>query len=49
VGGVAFAEGSRVGDPLGIPGVVLPEPEDEIQVFSVLLDEKEPLLEILET
>ena len=49
MGGVAPEDGSGVVHPLGIPGVVVLEPEDEIVVFSVLLDEEKPLLEILET
>lgn len=34
-------------DPLGIPSIILLEPEDEIKIFGVLLNEEEPLLEIL--
>lgn len=35
--------------PPSIPGIVLLEPEDKIQVFSALLYKEEPFLEILET
>lgn len=47
--GILFEDGSGVVHPLGIPGVIILEPEDEIQVFCVLLNEEEPFLEILET
>lgn len=49
MGGILFEDRSGVVHPLGIPCVILPEPEDEIEVFGVLLDEEEPFLEILET
>jgi len=38
----------RVVHPLGVPGVILRKPEDEVEVFRVLLDKEEPFLEILE-
>ena len=46
--GIMSEERSRGVRPLSVPGVVLLEPEDEIEVFRVLLDEEEPFLEILE-
>ena len=49
MGGVLSEDRSSVVYPLGIPSVILLEPEDEIEVFSVLLDEEKPFLEILET
>ena len=49
MGGIVFEDGSGAVRPLGIPGVILLEPEDEIEVFSVLLDEEKPFLKVLET
>lgn len=43
--GVRFEEGLCVVHQLGVPGV----PEDEINNFSVLLDEEKPFTESLET
>ena len=43
-----FVQGSRVFHPLGVASVILLQPEDEIEVFRVLLDEEKPFLEILE-
>lgn len=47
MGGILPEESSGVVRPLGIPGAVLLEPEDEIEVLGVLLDEEEPFLKIL--
>ena len=44
-----FEEGSRVVDTLGMLGVVLPRPEDEIKICGVLLNKEKPSIEILET
>ena len=49
MGGIIFKESPGAVHPLGIPDIVLPEPEDEIQIFCILLNEEEPFLEILET
>ena len=46
--GIVSEECSRCVRPLGVPGVVLLEPEDEIEAFRVLLDEEEPFFKILE-
>ena len=49
MGEVGFEEGRRVVHPLGIPGVVLPQPGDEVTVSSVMLDKDKTFPEILET
>lgn len=47
VGGILPDDRPGVVDPLGIPSIILLEPEDEVKIFGVLLNEEEPLLEIL--
>ena len=49
MGGILSEDRPRVGHPVGISSVILLEPEDEIEVFSILLHEEKPFLEILET
>ena len=49
MGGISFEDRPGVCHPVGISSAVLLEPEDEIEVFSILLHEEKPFLEILET
>ena len=49
MGRVVSEESTGVVHPVGVSGVVLPEPKDEIQILSALLDKEKPLFKIFET